>query len=222
MIHQDEISMSLTPSGYPGLTLGQKICSIIGYTGLMIGLIRSTGSYHTSSLPLIVSLSLIIAGVIGFSVVQYRRQAAGIQNNFVRAKSLTSRGTSAWFLALTLMAFYILLYFFPESLGLVKAGNTGLIALFDPLSQWIKKKPASQWFVYGTLYTLAIVLFGIKFMLKYKGNRYQQIRTASVMFFQLCFAFLIPEILERLNQPSMDLKNMWPLNYYFFFDWNLD
>ena len=42
------------------------------------------------------------------------------------------------------------------------------------------------------------------------------------MFFQLCFAFLIPEILERLNQPSMDLKNMWPLNYYFFFDWNLD
>ncbi|MDZ4749195.1 MAG: 4Fe-4S dicluster domain-containing protein [Saprospiraceae bacterium] len=65
-------------------------------------------------------------------------------------------------------------------------------------------------------------MFGIKFLLKYKGNRYQQIRTVSVKFFQLCFAFLIPEVLERLHQPSMDLKNMWLLNYYFFFDWNLD
>lgn len=222
MIHQDDISMSLTPTVYPGLTIGHKIFSIIGCSGLLIGLISSTGSFPESNLTLILSLLLISIGVIGYSIVQYQRQSPGIQNNFVRVKAITSRGTTAWFLALTLMGFYILLYFFPQSLGLAESGNTGLIALFDPLSQWIKNKPASQWFVYGTLYTLAILLFGIKFILKYKGNRYQQIRTVSVMFFQLCFAFLIPEVLERLNQPSMDLKNMWPLNYYFFFDWNLD
>ena len=42
-----------------------------------------------------------------------------------------------------------------------------------------------------------------------------------MMFFQLCFDFIIPEIMASLNQPAMDLKNMWPLNYYFFFDWNI-
>jgi len=90
----------------------------------------------------------------------------------------------------------------------------------------LKGKPASQWFLYGTLYTLAILIFGVKFLLKYRHNRYQQIRTLSVMFFQLGFAFLIPEFLESLNgdRPyfTLDMKNMWPLNAYFFQDWNLD
>ena len=57
-----------------------------------------------------------------------------------------------------------------------------------------------------------------KFMLKYRHNRYEQIRTGSVMFFQLAFAFLIPEIMYRLNSkiPYYDLKSIWPLNYYNF------
>jgi len=99
--------------------------------------------------------------------------------------------------------------------------NSNLIKLFDPLSVFLKKQPASQWFVYGALYTLAILIFGIKFMLKYRHNRYQQFRTLSVMFFQLGFAFLIPEILMRLNYPYNNFMNMWPLNYYFFDDWNI-
>ena len=45
------------------------------------------------------------------------------------------------------------------------------------------------------------------------------------MFFQLCFAFLIPEILAKLNPSTpyfaKDLKNMWPLNYYFLDEWHL-
>src|SRR5690606_36302532 len=94
--------------------------------------------------------------------------------------------------------FYILLYFFPETLGLRESSNSGLIALFDPLSEALKNKPANQWFVYGVLYTLAILLFGIKFLWKYRSNPYHQLRTLSIMFFQLGFAFLIPELLERL------------------------
>ena len=55
-------------------------------------------------------------------------------------------------------------------------------------------------------------------MLKYRHNRYEQIRTGSVMFFQLAFAFLIPEIMYRLNSmiPYYDFKSIWPLNYYNF------
>ena len=42
------------------------------------------------------------------------------------------------------------------------------------------------------------------------------------MFFQTAFAFIIPEILIRLNQPYFDFKNIWPLNYNFFFDYNIN
>ena len=48
------------------------------------------------------------------------------------------------------------------------------------------------------------------------------VRTCSVMFFQTAFAFLIPEMMVRLNQPWYDFKNIWPLNYTFFFDWNIN
>ncbi|NND52782.1 MAG: 4Fe-4S binding protein, partial [Flavobacteriaceae bacterium] len=55
----------------------------------------------------------------------------------------------------------------------------------------------------------------------------QQIRTFSVMFFQLGFAFLIPEFMARLNSesfklPYYDLKNIWPLNYYNFEQYRID
>jgi polyferredoxin len=86
----------------------------------------------------------------------------------------------------------------------------------------ISGNPASQWFVYGTLYTLAILSFGVKFILKYRHNKYEIIRTCSVMFFQLSFAFIIPEILVRLNQPYYDFKNIWPLNYNLFAGYQID
>ncbi|MGB3146113.1 MAG: 4Fe-4S dicluster domain-containing protein, partial [Maribacter sp.] len=142
-----------------------------------------------------------------------------IKNDGVWFKSISSRGVLAWMAGLGLTGFYIVLYFYPQYLGLVKDGdNQGLIALFDPLSKLLSGNPASQWFVYGTLYTVAIIAFGIKFMWKYRHNRYERIRTISVMFFQTAFAFIIPEIMARLNGdlPYYDLKNMWPLNYYNF------
>ena len=52
-------------------------------------------------------------------------------------------------------------------------------------------------------------------------------RTISVIFFQTAFAFIIPELMARLNTdnfslPYNDLKNMWPLNYYAFDGWRVD
>ena len=146
-----------------------------------------------------------------------------VKNEGVWFKSLSNRGVVGWILALFLTYGYITLYFFPAWLGLGAKGmpNTGFIAWFDPISRFFNGSAASQWFVYGFLYTLIILVMGVKFIIKYKNNNYQIIRTVSLMFFQLCFAFIIPEIMASLNQPAMDLKNMWPLNYYFFFDWNI-
>nr|HRD08953.1 4Fe-4S dicluster domain-containing protein [Saprospiraceae bacterium] len=84
-----------------------------------------------------------------------------------------------------------------------------------------KRKPASEWFVYGVLYTMVILSMGIRFIYKFRHNPYQVYRTFSIVFFQLCFAFLIPEILQSLNKPYVDFKNFWPLQYYFYFDWNI-
>jgi polyferredoxin len=175
-----------------------------------------------------IALSAIILGVIFYSRSIYLGRPAGIKNDGTWFRSLTSRGLVGWFLGVVLTSFYILLYWFPAFLGLGANGeaNTGVIAFFDPLSKLLNGKAASQWFMYGTIYTTCIVTLGYKFILKYRHNRYQVIRTIVVIISQLFLAYLIPEILEGLNSDkayyAKDLKNMWPLNYYFFDAWHID
>ena len=55
---------------------------------------------------------------------------------------------------------------------------------------------------------------GIKFLIKYRHNRYQVYRTISVMFFQLSFAYLIPAFLVAMNQPEEYFSYFWPLDSY--------
>ena len=114
-----------------------------------------------------------------------------------------------------LIGFYLLLYWAP-------AHVTPWVTLVEPLKQSLFGGEASQWFLYGLLYTLVILVMGVRMLAKYRHNKYQIVRTLSVMFFQLAFAFLIPEILGALNEPQQDLKNIWPLDYDFFFSWQLD
>ena len=157
-------------------------------------------------------LSMILMGV-GISIYTYGSYVGhtkGIKNNHVWTNSLTNRGVLGWIAGVALTLFYIQLYWFPEMLE-------GLIRLFDPLSYLITGGAAGQWFVYGTMYTFLIIFLGIKFIVKYRHNRYQIIRTISVIFFQLVFAYMIPHIMEAFNEGagyfSKDLKYVWPLNY---------
>lgn len=168
------------------------------------------------------SLFLMAIGIIAIAYSLYHGKDAGIKNDGVWHANLTSRGSLAWALGVFLTVFYVFLYWYPEYLGLGDKENTGLIRLFDPLSKVLNGNKASQWFVYGVLYTFAIVFLGIKFIWKYRHNRYQVIRTLSIIFFQVFIAFLLPEVLQSLNLPYNDFKNIWPLNYYFFFDWHID
>ncbi len=214
------IQRDMSLSGQPPLALNlfQKVGLAIGVTGLLILLL----SAFNSKLPdnpiwFWIAFVSLITGVLIFVYGQYKNTHEGIKNDGIMFKSLTSRGTIAWALGIALTVFYIILYWFPKLLGVVEGGkNTGIVALFDPLSETLTGGAASQWFVYGVLYTMAIVLFGIKFIWKYRHNRYEIIRTCSVMFFQLCFAFMIPNIMSALSLPFYDLKNIWPLNYDLF------
>lgn len=140
---------------------------------------------------------------------------AGIKNDHVFHQKATSRGWIGWLVFGWLVGFYILLYFFPDL-------TLGWVLPTDPVSQFLKGQDASRWFLYGLMYCTVMTVMAIRMFVKYRNNRYQVFRTSSVLFFQICFAFLIPEILARMNRPSMDFKNIWPLDYDFFFKWNLD
>lgn len=207
-------------------TLSKNLGLVLGLLGLVLLFYPFFNETFAHSVAgLIISLSLITLGTILHSNFLYRGLPTGIKNNGVWFDGLSSRGIMGWFVALALTGFYIVLYFYPSQLGFDAQGNSGLVAFFDPLSVLLNGKAATQWFVYGALYTLAILIFGIKFIYKYRHNRYQIIRTLSVMFFQLVFAFLIPELLALFHPDTpyfaKDLKNMWPLNYYFFESWHL-
>lgn len=208
------------------LNAQQKISAGLGICGLLI-LLLATFNIEFSPLWLWLTVSLLsmAIGIIWYTKATYNGHHAGIKNNGVFFRSLSARGLIGYSVGVFLTGFYIILYFYPHLLGLNKgAENDGVIALFDPLSKTLSGNSASQWFVYGTLYTVAILFFGIKFIYKYRHSRYHIIRTISVMFFQLGFAFLIPEFMAALNGdlPYYDWKNMWPLNYYFFDQYNVD
>jgi polyferredoxin len=215
-----EPSMSLSsPRMHLQLNWGQKAGLILGFSGLLLQILAFAGVVFPAPV-LVLALSLLGmgGGISLYGWASYRGKPEGIKNNGVWVNSLSSRGLWGWISTLAITALYVLLYFFPQALGQGSDGaaNTGLVALFDPLSQLLKKQNASQWFVYGVLYTLGILVMGLKFIWKYRHNRYQVIRTCSVMFFQTGIAFLLPEFMQRLNQPYYDFKNMWPLDYDFF------
>jgi len=220
-------NMSLTGDASNYLNPTQKIATILGVAGLAILVLSLFNDFSSNALWLTISLVAIGGGIVLFAKGSYQGKLAGIKNHGVWFKSVSSRGFWAWIAGLSLTGFYVVLYFYEGLLGANEAGNTGLVGLFDPLSRFLSGNPASQWFVYGTLYTVAIFAFGIKFIWKYRHNKYEQLRTISVMFFQTAFAFIIPELMARLNTndfslPYNDLKNMWPLNYYAFDQWRVD
>jgi polyferredoxin len=221
--------MSLTGEAPAALNTMQKFATVIGMSGLLILILALFNvNFPNKTLWLTLSLLALTLGIILFAKGAYGNTLAGIKNNGVWFKSISSRGYLAWISGIALTGFYVILYFYPHFLGLSSEGNnTGLVALFDPLSRALSGNAASQWFVYGTLYTVAILSFGIKFIWKYRHNSYEIIRTISVMFFQTAFAFIIPELMARLNSdsfnlPYYDLKNIWPLNYYNFEQYRID
>lgn len=223
MIHTDH-SLSIAESHSGTLDGVQRAGLTLAALGVLLFLV----SIPMDTIPMpwawmAAAFGLTSVGAYIYVHRSYAGKPAGIKNDGVWHAGLTARGAAGWVLAVVLTGFYVLLYFYPEMLGLGNDGaaNRGMVALFDPLSRALSGNAASQWFVYGALYTFAILVMGAKFIVKHRHNRYQIIRTCSVMFFQLGFAFLIPELLQRLNYPYHNFANMWPLNYYFFDEWNV-
>lgn len=186
----------------------QKVALTLGALGALLLLIAWAAGRAVAPVPILMTaVGLMSVGIWLFVREKYHKAPGGVHNNGVWFRSLTARGVWGWALGVLITGFYVCLYWFPQYLK-------GLIELFTPLSQALRARPADQWFVYGTLYTLAVLLMGVKFFFKYRHNAYQRIRTASVVFFQLWFAWLLPSVLVRLQQPEIYFSYFWPLSYY--------
>lgn len=162
------------------------------------------------------SIGLTTIGALLY-ILPELRMLPGIKNNDLFRNPATNRGWIGWAVGTFLILFYVILYFYPEYL-------TNWVLLVEPLKQAFSRSTdaASQWFLYGFLYTLVIWVMGVRMLIRYRHSRYQQARTWSVIFFQTAFAFIIPELLSLLKQPAQDLKNIWPLDYSFFFDYRIN
>ena len=130
-------SMSLAKPDAFGVSTKQKIAVVIGILGLFILVLAGLNTnFPNKGLFLILALGFIIAGTIIFSNSAYLTKLEGIKNDGVWYKSISSRGLLGWISGIVFTLFYIVLYFFPNYLGLGINGevNTGLISLFEPLS----------------------------------------------------------------------------------------
>ncbi|MEP7251551.1 MAG: 4Fe-4S dicluster domain-containing protein [Ginsengibacter sp.] len=204
----DSISLSLAEHRGGGII--QKLAVAMATLALLFFIVICiNGSLINNTFSILVTFVLASAGGILYAWPLFREKA-GIKNNNIMFDKMTSRGVYAFALGIFLTGFYVLLYWFPYVL-------TGMIRIMDPVSQWLRGENADQWFLYGSMYTVAILIMGIRFIAKYRHSRYQVIRTISVTFFQLGFAFLIPAFLKKLNQPEFYFSYFWPLKYNYLF-----
>ncbi|HIG17722.1 MAG TPA: hypothetical protein EYQ31_10820, partial [Candidatus Handelsmanbacteria bacterium] len=180
------------------LSGGLKFSLAMVAVGLLSLIVQTAGGLLAGSwLGLALSLGLLAVGAALAFWLQHRGSVAGIKHDGIYFSGLMARGGAAWIAGIGMTALYVLIYWFPQVLGqpVDGAGPTGLIRVVDPLARVMTGYPAEKWFLYGVLYTGAILVFGVRMMMKYRHNRYQQIRTASVAFFQLIFAWFLPNLL---------------------------
>ena len=197
-------SLSLAEHGT--LNLKEKL----GLAGVGLGMTSlaaaafGAGSTH-SLLLLVLSLVGIVGGGLIYVSVSQLKAPPGIRNNHMVTDTFNSRGVGGWVLGVFLTGIYILYYWFPDSL-------IHLTRMTDPLSYPLRGKSSDPWFMYSLLYTVAVVVMGVRALIKYRHSAYQQIRTGVVMASQTFFGLLIPAILKKMNEPEEFISYFWPLN----------
>ena len=156
------------------------------------------------------TLALVSGGTLTWSWLKYGQHPAGVQQDNLWLRASTGRGAVAWVTGLVLTGFYVVLYWYSGDDGHGHFGPlNNLIHALDGFSHWLRARPADQWFLYGTFYTLAVLVMGGRALWKYRHSRYQLIRTSSVMFFQLGFSFLSPGLLQFLSRSPMSLGHRY-------------
>ncbi len=213
-----DLSLASNPAFRPS---GAQRAALAAVAVGVLAVVVALGSDLGTRWPLAVGLVALVG--IGGGGVAYAldglRRPAGNRHEGTMFSSNEARGAVAWALGLVLTGLYVVLYFWPGALA-------GLIPLGDPLSRALRQQPATlanggQWFLYTTVYTLAVAVMGVRALVRYRHSRYHVVRTLSVVFFQTVLAFALPYLLVRLQQPELFLHYTWPLDYDLFFPWKV-
>jgi ferredoxin-type protein NapH len=140
---------------------------------------------------------------------------SGLMNTYQHPASI--RSWVAWALSALLVLAYVLLYFGPiPALGL----------RFDVLQNAAEAVGAalglpavlhSKWILYGTVYTLAMILGGAFVLRRHGSSPYQRVRTISVVSVQVVFAFLLPIVLQVFGRKEYYFTYFWPLKIEYFY-----
>ena len=158
------------------------------------------------------SYGFLMLGALLLICTRYAGTVPGIKNDGTFFDNVKSRASLAWILGLAFTSFYVVLYV--QSWSYLIGGWERTL---DPLSLALAGKKADKWFLYGFLYTLAVLVFGVRMLWRYRHNRYLILRSCSVMFFQLVFAFAIPNLLKLFHQPEFYFSYFWPLKWSYLF-----
>ncbi len=197
--------------------------ALVAAAAIVLGL-RSLGLLNPGAAVVVLDASLASAlllvlpslGAVLLFVSRSLPRPAGIDNDGRVFDSVTARGLGGYLLAVLFTGFYVVIYFgsqvsIPGQGTLHAIFTRHFYSAFDPLSQFLRGRPADNWFTYSMIYSVVVLVFGVRFLLRYRHNRYQQLRTVSVVFFQLGFGFLIPSLLVLFQKPEFYFSYFWPL-----------
>jgi len=158
-------------------------------------------------------LSTLGLGMVGGVIAVtdgLRQPLSGIRNTGIMTSSAKRRGVLGWLYGVAFTAFYVVLYWYPQAL-------VHMVGSVEPLSQALRGTPADRWFLYGTLYTAAVLVMGVRMLVRYRHSKYQIVRTISVMFFQCIAAWMVPAILVNIGSKEYYFHYFWPLKYDYLF-----
>lgn len=108
--------------------------------------------------------------------------------------SWRSRGASAWIIAAVLVSAYLLLYF---------------TEVFQPLAERVGLR--SKWNLYGLVYTLAMVVGGLRYLKVHGNSRYNRVRIGVNVGVQAILAFLLPFAMQVFQGRDFYFTYLWPL-----------
>lgn len=207
---KEGFSISLASPNAPGMDIVQKLgigLFIVALLFLIVGLFGPAAK--DPALFFYLGFVVSVVGLSVYMVRTYIKRPAGVQNNHIFTSSLTNRGLWGWALGIFLTGFYVALYWGSDEMW----SGTPLVLLFNPISQGLFNSPPDRWFLYTFIYTVSILIMGVRAIIKYRHSNYQIVRTCSVMFFQFGFAFLIPQFLRAMSRPEYYFHYFWPLDY---------
>ena len=124
----------------------------------------------------LLTFGMAIFGALLF-IIPEAKQSPGIKNNGIYFNPAMNRKWLGIGIGTFLILFYICLYFGPQYIA-------NWTMLVDPVSKLINGGEASRWFMYGFLYTISVLVMGIRYIIKYRHSKYQIIRTLSIIFFE--------------------------------------